>query len=304
MLIYKNAMHSYKELPIRIGELAHDFRYEASGAVTGIERVRQMCQNDAHIFVAPNQIKSEFERVVNLILDVYKDFGFTDYQFRLSLRDKDNKEKYFDDDVMWETAENELRSVLNDLHLKYYEAKGEAAFYGPKLDVEVKTSIGHEITLSTCQLDFLLPQRFDLTYVDSDGTKKRPVVLHRAILGSIERFMAFLIEQYAGAFPLWLAPTQIEIVPVHATKHLKFALEVKKRLSKLDLNIEVNASDEKFNYRLRQSQIKKVPITLIIGDNEILTKELNVRYFGSNETKNMKIVDFIKEVKRLLVEKK
>ncbi|MDR2867365.1 MAG: threonine--tRNA ligase [Acholeplasmatales bacterium] len=300
MLVYKNALRSYKELPLRIGELAHDFRYEASGAVSGIERVRQMCQNDAHIFVTPEQIKEEFGRVVNLILDVYQDFHFTDYTFRLSLRDKANKAKYFDDDEMWEKAENELRTVLKDLQLNFYEAPGEAAFYGPKLDVEVKTAIGHEITLSTCQLDFLLPQRFDLTFVDADGSKKRPVVLHRAILGSIERFMAFLIEQYAGAFPLWLAPLQIEIIPVHATKHLKYAQNIQKRLDKLGLTTYLNASEEKFNYRLRQSQLKKVPFTLIIGDQEILSKEVNLRSFGTSDSTNIKFVDFLKLVKKRL----
>ena len=214
MLVYKNKMHSYRDLPVRIGEFATDFRYEASGAVKGLERVRCMCQNDAHLFVRPDQIGDEFKRVVSLILDVYKDFGIKDYKFRLSLRDKNDKEKYFDDDEMWNTAENKLREVLNELGVDYFEAEGEAAFYGPKLDVEVKPAVGPEVTLSTCQLDFLLPRRFELTYVDSDGEKKTPVVIHRAIFGTFDRFTAFLIEETKGAFPTWLAPTQVEVIPV------------------------------------------------------------------------------------------
>jgi len=303
MLIYKNSNHSYKELPIRIGELAHDFRYESSGAVTGIERVRQMCQNDAHLFVRPDQIKEEFSNVVKLILDVYNDFKFTDYDFRLSLRDKNNKEKYFDDDYMWEHAESELRSVLNDLGIKYYEAIGEAAFYGPKLDVQVKTAIGHEITLSTCQLDFLLPERFDLTFINEEDKKTRPVVLHRAILGSIERFMAFLIEYYAGAFPLWLAPTGVAIIPVHTQKHLKYAKTVENKLKALGINVLLDAREEKFNYRLRESQIKKIPLTLIIGDNEVLNKSLNIRKFGSKDTFNLSLKELIVYVTKQLKDK-
>lgn len=209
MLIYKNNLHSYKDLPIRIGELAHDFRFESSGAVCGIERVRTFCQNDAHLFVRPDQIEEEFHRVVDLILDVYKDFNIVPLSFRLSLRDPDNKEKYFNDDVMWEKAESTIRKVLDDIGIEYIEAKGEAAFYGPKLDVQIKTAVGHELSLSTCQLDFLLPEKFDLNYIDSDGTKKRPVVLHRAILGSIDRFIAYLLEVTKGAFPLWLSPKQL-----------------------------------------------------------------------------------------------
>ncbi|MDR2828507.1 MAG: threonine--tRNA ligase [Acholeplasmatales bacterium] len=308
MLIYKNSLHSYRDLPLRIGELAHDFRYEASGAVAGIERVRQMCQNDAHLFVRPDQIKEEFKNVVKLILEVYKDFNIKDYEFRLSLRDELDKEKYFPDDTMWNNAESELREVLNEIksefNINYFEAKGEAAFYGPKLDVQVKTAIGHELTVSTCQLDFLLPQRFDLTYVDQFNTKVRPVVLHRAILGSFERFMAFIIEEYKGAFPLWLSPNQISIVPVHTSSHLKYALKVKEKLTALNLSVNLDDRNEKFNYRLRDSQITKTPITLVIGDAEVASKTLNIREYGSLETKIMPLNEFLKYVKKRIDEKR
>ena len=235
MLIYANDLHSYRDLPIRIGEFATDFRYEASGAVKGLERVRCMCQNDAHLFVTPEQIKEEFKKVVSLILDVYKDFGFKNYSFRLSLRDPEDKEKYFDDDEMWNTAEDKLREVLNEYGCSYKEAIGEAAFYGPKLDVEVKPAVGPEVTLSTCQLDFLLPRRFDLSYIDKDGSKKTPVVIHRAIFGTFDRFTAFLMEETKGAFPLWLCPTEVNIIPVNNDYHLEYAREVYKELD--DMNI-------------------------------------------------------------------
>ena len=220
MMIYANNLHSYKDLPIRIGEIAHDFRYEASGALKGIERGRHFCQNDAHLFVTKEQIKDEFKNVVDLIFDVYKDFNIKNYRCVLSLRDKNDKEKYHPDDEMWDSAEEELRSVLNELGIDYTEEIGEAAFYGPKLDVNVRPAVGNEITLSTCQLDFCLPAKFDLKYVDSDGIKKTPVVLHRAILGSLDRFMAYLLEETKGVLPLWLAPTQISILPVNNKKKI------------------------------------------------------------------------------------
>ena len=266
MLVYKNKMHSYRDLPIRIGEFATDFRYEASGAVKGLERVRCMCQNDAHLFVRPDQIGDEFKRVVSLILDVYKDFGIKDYKFRLSLRDKNDKEKYFDDDEMWDTAENKLREVLNELKVDYFEAEGEAAFYGPKLDVEVKPAVGPEVTLSTCQLDFLLPRRFELTYVDSNGEKQTPVVIHRAIFGTFDRFTAFLIEETKGAFPTWLAPTQVEVIPVSSEFQGDYASSVTEKLKEAGIRAELDDRNEKLGYRLRESQTKKVPYTLILGD--------------------------------------
>jgi len=297
MLIYKNKPHSYRDLPIRIGELAPDFRYEASGAVCGLERVRQMCQNDAHLFVRPDQIKEEVSSVVNLILSVYEDFNIKDYSFRLSLRDKNDKEKYFDDDEMWDKAESELRKVLTDLDLDFYEAKGEAAFYGPKLDVQIKSAIGHDVTLSTCQLDFLLPERFDLTYTNEKGEKVRPVVIHRAILGTFDRFMAYLIEETKGAFPLWLAPTGVNIIPVNNEYHLEYTKELEKLLKDNDIRVKLDSRDEKLGYKIRESVTKKIPFTLIIGDKERDTKTISYRKYGTEETVNVSKDEFIKLLK-------
>ena len=304
MLIYANDLHSYRDLPIRIGEFATDFRYEASGAVKGLERVRCMCQNDAHLFVTPEQIKEEFKKVVSLILDVYKDFGFKNYSFRLSLRDPEDKEKYFDDDEMWNTAEDKLREVLNEYGCSYKEAIGEAAFYGPKLDVEVKPAVGPEVTLSTCQLDFLLPRRFDLSYIDKDGSKKTPVVIHRAIFGTFDRFTAFLMEETKGAFPLWLCPTEVNIIPVNNDYHLEYAKEVYKELD--DMNIRVNLDDrnEKLSYKMRESQTKKNPITLILGDKEVESSTISYRKFGSTETYTLPKEIFIKTLKAAISERK
>ena len=296
MLIYKHKLHSYRDLPIRIGELAPDFRYEASGAVCGLERVRQMCQNDAHLFVRPDQIKEEVSRVVNLILDVYKDFNITNYAFRLSLRDKNNTEKYFDDDEMWEKAESELRKVLTELGIDFYEATGEAAFYGPKLDVQIKSAIGHDVTLSTCQLDFLLPERFDLTYIDENGKKARPVVIHRAILGTFDSFMAFLIEETKGAFPLWLAPLQVNIIPVNNEYHLKYAKKIMKKLEEKNIRVSLDSRDEKLSYKMRESSVHKVPYTLIIGDKEMENKIVSYRLFGHKETSSLSLKEFEKEL--------
>ena len=293
MLVYKNKLHSYRDLPVRIGEFATDFRYEASGAVKGLERVRCMCQNDAHLFVTPEQIGEEFKRVVALILDVYKDFGIKDYKFRLSLRDKEDKEKYFDDDEMWDNAENKLREVLNELGVEYFEANGEAAFYGPKLDVEVKPAVGPEVTLSTCQLDFLLPRRFELNYIDSNGEKQVPVVIHRAIFGTFDRFTAFIIEETKGAFPLWLAPSQIVIVPVNSEIHTDYAYKVKEALASEGFRVEVDARNEKLGYRIREAQLKKIPVEIVVGDGEIAEGSVNIRRFGVQGNTSMKLEDAI-----------
>ena len=290
MLIYGNELHSYRDLPIRIGEFATDFRYEASGAVKGLERVRCMCQNDAHLFVTPEQIKEEFKKVVSLILDVYKDFGFENYSFRLSLRDKDDKEKYFDDDEMWNTAEDKLREVLNEYGCPYEEAIGEAAFYGPKLDVEVKPAVGPEVTLSTCQLDFLLPKRFNLTYIAQDGTKKTPVVIHRAIFGTFDRFTAFLMEATKGVFPLWLSPVQVNILPVNNEFNLDYANKVKEALS--NFRVKVDSREEKVG----ESVINKIPYTVIIGNKEQESNTISYRKHGSNETINVTIEEFISKL--------
>ena len=293
MLIFKNSLHSYRDLPIRIGELAPDFRYEASGAVCGLERVRQMCQNDAHLFVRPDQIKEEISNVVHLILDVYKDFNITEYKFRLSLRDEENLEKYAGNNEIWDMAENEMRRVLTELGYDFYEAKGEAAFYGPKLDVQIKTAIGHDITLSTCQLDFMLPERFDLTYVDEHGAKVRPVVIHRAILGTFDRFMAYLIEEYKGACPVWLDPAQVNIIPVNLEYHEEYAKEIYELLQNHDLRVKLDDRNEKLGYRMRESVMNKIPFALVLGDKERAQGLISYRRYGSNETVTVSKEEFL-----------
>ena len=297
MLIYGNKLHSYRDLPIRIGEFATDFRYEASGAVKGLERVRCMCQNDAHLFVRPDQIGEEFKKVVSLILDVYKDFGIKNYKFRLSLRDPEDKEKYFDDDDMWNEAENKLRDVLNEFGCSYTEAIGEAAFYGPKLDVEVKPAVGPEVTLSTCQLDFLLPRRFELSYVDSDGSKKTPVVLHRAIFGTFDRFTAFIIEETKGAFPTWLSPVQVNVIPVNNEYHLEYSDEVYNLLKDNNIRVELDSRSEKLGYKMRESVIRKIPYSLILGQKEVDNNTISYRKYGSEETITVNKDEFINLLK-------
>lgn len=297
MMIYANKLHSYRDLPIRIGEIAHDFRYEASGALKGIERGRHFCQNDAHLFVTPSQIKDEFKAVVDLIFDVYKDFNITDYRCVLSLRDPMDKEKYHPDDEMWDKAENELREVLNDLGIEYTEEIGEAAFYGPKLDVNVKPAVGGEYTLSTCQLDFCLPAKFDLKYVDKDGEKKTPVVLHRAILGSLDRFMAYILEETKGLLPVWLSPVQVNIIPVNNEFHLNYCEDLKKILIENNIRVEVDSRDEKLGYKMRESQTRKIPYTLVIGDKELESNSVNYRKHGGQETISISINDFVSLIK-------
>lgn len=297
MLVYKNKIHSYRDLPIRIGEFATDFRYEASGAVKGLERVRCMCQNDAHLFVTPEQIGEEFKKVVNLILDVYHDFGITDYKFRLSLRDKEDKEKYYDDDEMWDKAENKLREVLNELGVAYFEAIGEAAFYGPKLDVEVKPAVGPDVTLSTCQLDFLLPRNFELSYIDASGERQTPVVIHRAIFGTFDRFTAFLIEETKGIFPTWLAPLQVKVIPVNPEFQGEYASWVVSELQKENIRVELDDRNEKLGYRLREAQTSKVPYTLILGDQEKDNHTVSYRLHGEQDTKTVAVDQFVAMIK-------
>ena len=295
MLIYKNKMHSYRDLPIRIGELAHDFRYEDSGSVCGLERVREMCQNDAHLFVRPDQIKEEFGKVVELILSVYKDFGFKDYEFRLSLRDKNDKEKYFDDDKMWENAEGQLREILTELKVPFYEAEGEAAFYGPKLDVQLKSAVGHDVTVSTCQLDFLLPEKFKLEYVGEDGEKHRPVVIHRAILGTLDRFMCFLIEETKGAFPLWLAPTQVKILPITDAQH-EYAQEIEEKLRKMKVRVVLDDRNEKVGYKIREAQLEKVPYMIVVGAKEAEQNKVAVRSREAGDIGQMTQEEFFSKI--------
>ena len=303
MMIYSNKLHSYKDLPIRIGEIAHDFRYEASGAVKGIERGRHFCQNDAHLFVTPDQIKSEFKSVVDLIFDVYKDFGIKDYRCVLSLRDPEDKEKYHPDDEMWNKAENELREVLNELGIKYTEEIGEAAFYGPKLDVNVKPAVGAEYTLSTCQLDFCLPAKFNLKYIDENGERKTPVVLHRAILGSLDRFMAYILEETKGALPVWLAPVQVNIIPVNNEYHLEYAKEIEKMLEEANIRVKLDDRNEKLTYKMRESQTKKVPYTIIIGDKERDANTVTVRLHGTTENITLYKDEFLSKIKEIIQNK-
>ena len=299
MLVYKNELHSYKDLPIKIGELAHDFRYENSGAVCGLERVRQMCQNDAHLFVRPDQIKEEVGKVINLIFEVYiKDMGFERdrFAFRLSLRDKNNKEKYIDNDEMWETAEKQLREILKDLNIDFYEAEGEAAFYGPKIDIQIKTALGHDVTIPTCQLDFALPERFDLKYVGKDGNEHRPVVIHRAILGSSDRFISFLLEETKGNLPTWLAPVQVKILPI-ADAHIEYANQVKEELQKAKIRVEVDDRQEKIGYKIREAQLQKIPYMLVVGDKEKEANAVGVRSRKDGDLGAKGLKEFIDSIK-------
>ncbi|GLL51242.1 threonine--tRNA ligase [Tetragenococcus halophilus] len=285
MMVYKNDVHSYRELPIRIAELGQMHRYEKSGALSGLQRVREMTLNDGHTFVRPDQIKDEFKRTLELMTAVYKDFNINDYRFRLSYRDPNDKEKYFDDDQMWEHAQIVLKEALDELGVQYYEAEGEAAFYGPKLDVQVKTALGMEETLSTIQLDFLMPERFDLTYVGEDGENThRPVVIHRGIVSTMERFVAHLTEVYKGAFPTWLAPIQATIIPVSVDLHADYAYEIKGRLQEKGIRVEVDDRNEKMGYKIRASQTQKIPYQIVVGDNEVAEATVNVRRYGSKET--------------------
>ena len=295
MRIYASQPHSYRNLPVRIGEIAHDFRYEASGNLKGIERGRHFCQNDAHLFVTPDQIKEEFSKVVDLIFDTYKDFGITNYRCVLSLRDPADKEKYHDDDAMWNTAENALRDVLNDLGLDYTEEIGEAAFYGPKLDVNVKPAVGAEYTLSTCQLDFCLPQKFNLTYIDKDNGEQTPVVIHRAILGSLDRFMAYLIEETMGAFPTWLAPVQVKVLPI-SEKYLDYGRSVTEHLAAAGLRVELDERGEKIGYKIREAQSMKIPYMLIVGQKEEEEGTVSVRSRSEGDLGSKSLEDFTTDI--------
>ena len=298
MRIYANRPHSYKELPIRLAEIAHDFRFESSGTLKGIERGRHFCQNDSHIFVTPDQIKDEVKNVCDLIFTTYEDFGITDYRCVLSLRDPADTKKYHPDDEMWNTAEEALRQTLNEIGIEYTEEIGEAAFYGPKLDVNVKPAVGAEITLSTCQLDFCLPAKFELTYIDDDGSKKTPVVLHRAILGSIDRFMAYILEETKGNLPTWLAPVQVKVLPIkNDDEELNaYAMKVYDALFDADVRVDMDDRSEKFGYKMREAQIQKVPYIVVVGKNEAEAGEISYRLHGEKETTTVKFDEFVKIV--------
>ena len=294
MVMYANDIHSYRDLPLRIAEIARDCRYESSGSLKGIERVRTFCQNDSHIFCTPDQIESEFKDVVNLILECYKDLNITDYKFELALRDPEDKVKYYPDDEMWNTAENALRKILDDIGIPYKEMVGDAAFYGPKLDVQVKPAIGNEFSLSTCQIDFCLPMKFNLTYVDSNGEKKTPVVLHRAVFGSLDRTIAYYLEETKGALPVWLSPVQTVVIPVNPEFQGEYAKEIYNKLRDENIRVELDDRNEKLGYRLREAQTLKVPYTLILGDNEKENNTVSYRLFGSKETTTVSLKEFIK----------
>ena len=297
MMIYKNFLHSYHDLPLRMAEVAHDFRFEDSGTLVGLERARCFTQNDSHIFCRPDQIKDEFKAVIELILDTYKDFGFKNYKFRLSLRDPENKEKYFDNDELWNKSENELREVLIELGVDFYEAKGEAAFYGPKLDVQVISALGHDVTLSTCQLDYQLPEKFELEYVDENGDKVRPVVVHRAILGSLDRFVAFLLEETKGNLPVWLAPVQVKVLPI-SDKFIDEAKKVYEACFNADLKVELDDRAEKIGYKIREAQTQKIPYMLIVGAKEVETNTVSIRKRSEGEIGSLSIEDTIAKIKQ------
>ena len=290
--VYKNHVHSYRELPIRIAELGMMHRYEKSGALSGLQRVREMTLNDGHTFVALDQVEDEFKRTLQLIIDVYEDFNLTDYSFRLSYRDPNDTHKYFDDDEMWEKSQTMLKAAMDDMGLDYYEAEGEAAFYGPKWDIQVKTALGNDETLSTIQLDFLLPERFELTYIGADGEEHRPVMIHRGIVSTMERFTAYLIETYKGAFPTWLAPHQVTVIPISNEAHIDYAWEVAKELRDHGIRADVDDRNEKMQYKIRQSQTKKVPYQLIVGDKEVESGTVNVRRYGSKQTHTESMAEF------------
>ncbi|MBF0786779.1 MULTISPECIES: threonine--tRNA ligase [unclassified Streptococcus] len=294
--VYKNHVRSYRELPVRIAELGMMHRYEKSGALSGLQRVREMTLNDGHIFVTPEQIQEEFKCALQLIIDVYEDFNLTDYRFRLSYRDPDDKHKYYDNDEMWENAQAMLKAAMDDMGLDYFEAEGEAAFYGPKLDIQVKTALGNEETLSTIQLDFLLPERFDLHYIGADGEEHRPVMIHRGVISTMERFTAILIETYKGAFPTWLAPTQVTLIPVSNEKHVDYAWEVAKALQNRGVRAVVDERNEKMQYKIRQSQTGKIPYQLIVGDKEMEDRAVNVRRYGHKETQTVSLADFTEQI--------
>lgn len=294
MMIYKQELHSYKELPIRIAELGMMHRYEKSGALSGLQRVREMTLNDAHIFVRPDQIKEEFKRTLDLILRTYHDFKISNFEFRLSYRDPKNKDKYFDDDAMWHKAESMLKEVMDESGYPYYEAVGEAAFYGPKLDVEVKTAMGMSQTLSTIQLDFLLPEKFDLTYVSEDGKNdQRPVVIHRGVVSTMERFVAYLTEEYKGAFPFWLSPVQIKTIPVSLEHHKDYTIKVLEVLESYGLRVEADFRDEKLGYKIREAQTNKIPYQLVLGDKERDTNCVTYRKYGEQLQTTVSLDEFI-----------
>lgn len=285
--VYNHHKRSYRELPLRIAELGMMHRYEKSGALTGLSRVREMTLNDGHDFIEPDHIEDEIKTLIKLMTEVYNDFDITDYRFRLSYRDPKNTEKYFDDDEMWEKSQSKLKAAMDDTGLEYFEAEGEAAFYGPKIDVQTKTALGGEETLSTIQLDFLLPERFDLKYIGADGEEHRPVMVHRGIVSTMERFTAYLTEMYKGAFPTWLAPHQVDIIPVKNDLHMDYVNDLSSKLRAHGIRVTVDDRNEKMGYKIRQAQVNKIPYTLVIGDEEVSNGTVTVRKYGEEKTNTM-----------------
>ncbi|MYU38046.1 threonine--tRNA ligase [Ligilactobacillus salivarius] len=285
--VYNHHKRSYRELPLCIAELGMMHRYEKSGALTGLSRVREMTLNDGHDFIEPDHIEDEIKTLIKLMTEVYNDFDITDYRFRLSYRDPKNTEKYFDDDEMWEKSQSKLKAAMDDMGLEYFEAEGEAAFYGPKIDVQTKTALGGEETLSTIQLDFLLPERFDLKYIGADGEEHRPVMVHRGIVSTMERFTAYLTEMYKGAFPTWLAPHQVDIIPVKNDLHMDYVNDLSSKLRAHGIRVTVDDRNEKMGYKIRQAQVNKIPYTLVIGDEEVSNGTVTVRKYGEEKTNTM-----------------
>ena len=293
MVMYANDIHSYRDLPLRIAEIARDCRYETSGSLKGIERVRTFCQNDSHIFCTPDQIESEFKNVVDLILECYKELGIKDFKFDLALRNPEDKEKFYPDDEMWNKAENALRKILDDIGIPYREMIGDAAFYGPKLDVQVKPAVGNEFSLSTCQIDFCLPMKFGLSYIAPDGSKQTPVVLHRAVFGSLDRTIAYYLEETKGVLPTWLSPVQVSVIPVNPEFHQEYGEKIRDLLLDNNVRVELDTRNEKLGYRLREAQTRKIPYTIILGDQEKENQTVSYRLFGQKDTTTVSLEEFV-----------
>ncbi|KND62546.1 threonine--tRNA ligase [Candidatus Phytoplasma phoenicium] len=304
MMIFKQQLRSYKDLPIKIAELGMMHRYENSGAVAGLQRAREMTLNDAHIFVQENQIQKEIIKIINLIVEVYKDFNITEYFFNLSTRDLNNKKKYLRDDEIWNKSELTLKNILKDLNISFQEKIGDAAFYGPKIDVQVLNALGHEQTLSTIQLDFLLPKRFDLTYIGADNLKHHPILIHRAIISTMERFIAYLIEKNKGVFPLWLAPIQIVLIPINNSAHLEYTQKIKNILTKNNFRVKLNDTESSLGFKIRKAQKAKIPYQIVIGEQEIKNDLLTIRRYHNQQQEKMTLLKFIENIKKNIETKK
>jgi threonyl-tRNA synthetase len=302
ILLYKSQMHSYRELPVRYAEFATLYRYEKAGVLTGLARVRSLTQDDAHVFLRPDQIQQEFDNAVNLTLEVFNTYGLKDYWLRLSLRDPERKEEYVGSDEVWNAAEAALRSAVDRKGLTYEVGIGEAAFYGPKVDFMVRDALGRDWQCSTIQLDFVQPENFELEYIGEDGQPHRPVMIHRAVTGSTERFMAMLIEHFAGAFPVWLSPVQAMIIPI-ADRHKEYAQKVLQALKAAGIRAEVDQRGERMNAKIRDAQLQKIPYMLVVGDKEAAADAVSVRLRTNVDLKSMPFATFIERVKAIIEKK-